>query len=91
MQPFSPANSGSRKLMHNIHLDHLIIPDNAEVPIVGTGYENEFGRKSSSYVTSDADLVVLAKIKKFSFKDNIYYLIVQNKETGVYDVIERSD
>lgn len=42
MQPFKPANSGSRALMSSIHVEHLMVPSHPEVPIIQTGYETEF-------------------------------------------------
>ena len=89
MQPFKPGNSGSRALMASVHAEHLMVPTNGEVPIIQTGFETEFGRTSSSYVEADDNYKVLYKIPKFEFKNNHYYLIVQNMTTGVYDVIER--
>lgn len=89
-QPFNAANSGSRKLMYAIHRDHFLVPEHGEMPIIQTGFENEFGRNSSSFEQSEANYKVLYKIPKFSFKPNIYYyLILQNLDTGEYDVIER--
>ena len=90
LQPFNPANSGSRKLMHAIHLDHFLVLKHGEMPIIQTGFENEFGRNSSSYKTSDYNFRVLYKIPKFSFRPDVYYyLILQNIDTGEYDVMER--
>ena len=90
LQPFNPANSGSRKLMHAIHLDHFLVLKHGEMPIIQTGFENEFGRNSSSYKTSDYNFRVLYKIPKFSFRPDVYYyLILQNLDTGEYDVMER--
>lgn len=89
MQPFKPANSGSRALMFSVHSEHLMVPTHGEVPLVQTGYETEFGVNSTSYVESKANYRVLHKINKFAFKNNHYYLIVQDIDTGVYDVIER--
>lgn len=89
MQPFKPANSGSRALMASVHVEHLMVPTHGEVPIIQTGFETEFGEHSSSYVKSKANYTVLHKINKFEFKDSNYYLIVQDNDTGIYDVIER--
>ena len=89
LQPFKPANSGSRALMSSIHAEHFMVLSNAEVPLVQTGFETEFGRNSTSFVTADTDYKVLHKINKFSFNKNHYYLIVQNMANGEYDVIER--
>jgi DNA-directed RNA polymerase beta subunit len=89
-QPFNAANSGSRKLMYAIHRDQFLIPEHGEIPIIQTGFENEVGRNSSSYVESDFNYKVLYKIPKYSFRPEIYYyLIVQNLDTGEYDLIER--
>ena len=90
MQPCKPANSGSRALMSAVHVEHLMVPLNAEVPIIQTGFETEFGVHSSSYVKSKSNYTILYKISKFEFKDNHYYLIVQDNDTGIYDVIERT-
>ena len=90
MQPFKPANSGSRALMNSVHVEHLMVPKQGEVPIVQTGFETEFGRNSSSYITSNSSYVVLYKIKKFDFTNDHYYLIVQDTKTGEYDIIERT-
>ena len=89
MQPFKPSNSGSRALMYSVHSEHLMVPNHGEVPIVQAGYENEFGRNSTSYVTNDSDYVVISKINKFEGKNDHYYLIVQDIHTGIYDIIER--
>ena len=90
MQPFKPSNSGSRALMNSVHVEHLMVPNHGEVPIIQTGYENEFGRHSSSHVVNDSDYVILSKINKFEGKDDHYYLIIQDIHTGVYDIIERT-
>lgn len=89
MQPFKPANSGSRALMNSVHVEHLTVLNHGEVPIIQTGYETEFGRNSSSHVVNDSDYIVINKINKFEGKEDHYYLIVQDIHTGVYDVIER--
>lgn len=90
MQPFKPANSGSRALMNSIHVEHLLIPSNPEVPCYQTGYENQFGYNSSSWVEAEANYEVVARIEKFSFKPGFhYYLIVHNIDDDSYDMIER--
>ena len=89
-QPFNNTNSGSRKIMFGTHQEHRLPLLNPEVPLIQTGYENEFGKYSSSYVTSDDDYTVIAKIPKFySNPNHAYYLILQNNNTGELDCIER--
>lgn len=89
LQPFAPANSGSRALMASVHAEHLMVPNKGEVPIIQTGFETEFGEHSSSHIRSKSNYTVIDKINKFSFRDDHYYLIVQDMDTGIYDVIER--
>ena len=75
--------------MSAIHNEHHLNLAYGEPAIIQTGYENEFGRTSSSFIEAESDYDVIYKINKFSFNNNHYYLIVQDKNTGVYDVIER--
>lgn len=89
MQPCKPANSGSRALMTSIQTEHILVLNNGEIPILQTGYENEFGKHSTSYVKAKYDYEVIDKIYKYSFSKNCYYLIIRNIQTNEYDVIER--
>lgn len=90
MQPFRPANSGSRALMNAVHTEQLMTLNHSEVPIVQTGYETEFGRNSTSFVSNGSSpYKVIAKVNKFDYTDIHYYLIVQNLDTEEYDIIER--
>lgn len=92
LQPFCNTNSGSRKLMHSTHLEQRLPLLYPEVPIIQTGYENEFGKYASSFYTADGDYVILDKIQKFEdIKDQHYFLITQNIETGQLDIIEKID
>lgn len=89
MQPFKPSNSGSRALMNSIHVEHFMVLNNSETPIIQTGYETEFGEKSTSYVKSDHNYKIINKIYKFTFNQDHYFLILQNLDNGEYDYIER--
>ena len=75
--------------MSAIHNEHHLNLKHAEVPIIQTGFENEFGENSSSFVCAESDYEVIYKINKFSFYNNHYFLIVRDLNTGIYDVIER--
>ena len=50
--------------MSAIHNEHHLNLIHAEVPIIQTGYENEFGENSSSFVRAESDYDVIYKIKK---------------------------
>lgn len=92
LQPFCNTNSGSRKLMHSTHLEQRLPLLYPEVPIIQTGYENEFGKYASSFYKASDDYVVLNKVQKFeNIEDQHYFLIVQNIRTGELDIIEKID
>lgn len=91
LMPFNCVNSGVRKLMFSTNLEQRLPLSNPDVPYVSTGYESQFGEKSSSHKVTDRDYTVLARIPKFSFKPyNHYFLIIIDDTTNVMDVIERS-
>ena len=88
-QPNESLNSSSRKIMFAIQSTHRMNLSKPEVPLIGTGYENEFGVHSSSYVVNDCDRKVLFRINKFSrWPDHHYYLITIN-DNNEMDIIER--
>lgn len=90
LQPFNNTNAGARKLMHSTHRDHIFPLMNGEKAIVETGYEIRFGDLSSSVTSTDSNYKVVAKISKFSFSPNHhYYLIMENTENKMIDVVER--
>ena len=90
MQPFNGCNAGARKLMHNVHRDHVFPLMNGEKAILETGYEIRFGDYSSSITRADSNYQVVAKISKFSFAPNHHYwIIVKDMKTGILDVVER--
>ncbi len=70
--PFAASNSGSRKLMFGTQLEHRLPLIDAEVPYIQTGYEMEFGKKSSSYIEAGESMQVLGIVPKFSWAFCIY-------------------
>lgn len=90
MQPFTNTNSGSRKLMFGVQLEHRLPLMKSEVALVQTGYEAEFGRHSSSFVPCPANYQVVAKIPKFSFApEHHYVLILQDSVRKTISYVER--
>ncbi len=88
--PFNATNSGSRKIMDNIHQSHALVLSRGEVPFIGTGYENKFGDYSSSIVKSDRSYTVIAKIPKFSEAPNHhYYLLLADSFSNTLHIVER--
>ena len=89
-QPFTTANSGSRKILYSTQKEHALPLLNPEVPIIQTGFENRFGDYSSSIIKMNDDYEVLAKISKFSRNPNHHYhLIIKNKRTNQLDLLTR--
>lgn len=90
MQPFVANNSGSRKILFSIQLEHSLPLLKPEIPYIQTGYENSFGDYSSSIIKANDEFEVIDKITKFQEKPNHhYYLITRNKTTNELDMIER--
>lgn len=90
MQPFNNTNSGMRKIMFGTHLEHRLPLMSPEVPLVQTGYENEFGKYSSSFIPAESDYRVVGKVSKFSFDPNThYYIILADDKKKELRVIER--
>lgn len=89
-QPFTTANSGSRKILFSTQKEHALPLLNPEMPIIQTGFENKFGDYSSSITKMDDDYIVLAKISKFSRNPNHHYhFIIRNLRTNRLDVLTR--
>ena len=89
-QPFTTANSGSRKILYSTQKEHALPLLNPEVPIIQTGFENRFGDYSSSIIKMEDDYEVLAKISKFSRNPNHHYiLIMRNMRTNQLHVVTR--
>ena len=92
MMPHNAANSGPRKDMHSVQVEHIYPLLDPEVAYHQTGRENRFAQFSSAYQKNEMDYYVVAKIRKFSFeidpKYDHYFMIVQKRD-GSYHVIER--
>lgn len=88
--PFNATNSGSRKIMDNIHQSHALVLSRGEVPFIGTGYENKFGDRSTSIIKTDRSYQVIAKIPKFLEAPNHhYYLILADSYSNTLHIVER--
>ena len=89
-QPFTTANSGSRKILYSTQKEHALPLLNPEVPIIQTGFENRFGDYSASIIKMEDDYEVLAKISKFSRNPNHHYiLILRNMRTNQLHIVTR--
>lgn len=89
-QPFNNTNSASRKIMFASQDDQILPLMNPEPALIQTGYEDEFGRYSSSLIVAPSNYEMIAKIPKFSYCPDIQYVAVL-KEIGKdnYTIIER--
>ena len=90
MMPFNSMNSGSRKIMHSVQVQHILPLFNPEPALIQTGTETLYGEYNSSYIKVDHDYDLICKIPKFLEKpDHHYYAIIRKSGTNEYDVIER--
>lgn len=89
-QPFNNMNSGSRKIMQGIQMEQATQLLKPEVPIITTGYENQFGELNSNFIRADHNYVVVDKIAKFTNNPNTHYwLILLNVDLNELTCIER--
>ena len=89
-QPFNNTNSSSRKILFSTQFEHSLPLYNSEVALISTGYENEFGRYSSTLKITDRPYEVYAKISKYETRPDYHYWMIF-KDGNKYDVLERID
>ncbi len=90
VMPFPSASSGSRKLLHGTQSEQAMPLTNAEVPIIQTGFENEFGRRSTSFRELDFNGKIVGKIQKYQSRPGHKYYLLVIRDDNVLDVIERT-
>ena len=82
-------NSGARLIMASGFQEQCVILNNPEFPFIYSGYENAFGKYADSITKAESTLRVISVISKFpNLPRHIYYYVVQDVLTGVYDIIE---
>ena len=80
--------SSSRTLMTTGHLKQRTNMNNPEFPKVFTEFYNMVGEHSTGLQRARYNLIVKKKICKFN-DGHLYILVVQNRDTGEYDIIEK--
>ena len=86
---FYPGGSdGSRLNMATQNQKQFVSLLDPDVPRVATGYENAFGRYSKAFKKLEGEWKVVKKIQKFG-NDSVYTLVLYQKETDTYDMIEK--
>lgn len=81
-QPFTPSNSGARKLLYSTQQEHAVGLVHPEVPYCQTGYEIRFGDYSSSIIKAPEDMVTTHIISKYSFAPQQSYTILAVSTDG---------
>lgn len=89
MIPFNSVDSGSRKLMYNVQVEQRLPLINPQVPVVETGYEDQFGEYSSSFRKMPEGATVLDRIEKFSNKPGYHFYLICETESHRIMMIER--
>lgn len=90
-----PMDADSSRLnMLNSNIKQILNPVNPQPARIQTRYENIFGKHSSAYKRLDGSWEVTHKIHKFprsGTKSYVYMLVIYNKDTNTYDMIERCE
>lgn len=92
LMPFTPMCSGSRRILQSTQAEQIHVVSEPEMAIIQSGFENQFGAYSSSFIRASADLRVVRMISKYTFNNlefDEYVLVVQNMYTYEYDIIHR--
>lgn len=90
MMPNNVTNSGARKIMQSTQLEHAMPLLTPELPLLQTGFENEFGKYASSVVKTESPYRVVDVFQRYeNYKNHHYFILIQDLKTGVYDIIER--
>ena len=85
---FPSDTDSSRALMATSQQKQFLTLLHPDVPHVLTGFENAFGKYNRSYLALKGTWEVVDKIDKFG-DGSIYTLVIFNKETKTYDMIEK--
>ena len=75
-----------RCMMFSSEVKQILCIKNPDVPRVLTGYENIFGNISHAFKQLNGDWKVVRKIEKYP---SIYTLVLYNKKTDTYDMVEK--
>lgn len=85
--PGTNMTNGNRLQMFNSHISQAIQLAEAEPPLVHTGFENQVGSYSTGFKKIEGNWKILKKIEKNKYN---YILVVQNEDTGEYDILYRT-
>lgn len=81
--------SGPRAHLFYTHVSKCLVLNNAETPLIYTGYELAYGQRSNGYKTAKSDYQIVKKIIRHrSFPNMKYLLVLLDLNTGVYTVEE---
>ena len=85
-----PANAaGPRQHMFSLHYGQRVCPNNPQSPRVFTGYERTFGKYLNSFIRSDKNYEIVAKISRHSsFPLMSYLLVLKVSGKSEYDVVK---
>lgn len=84
----------SRQCMFTSNIKQILNPVNPQVARIQTRYERLFGKFSSYYKKLEGSWEVVDKIHKYNIegkKSFVYMLVIYNKDTDTYDMIERTE
>lgn len=85
---FPQGVDSSRLYMFTAHLKQCLTLLNPDVPKIQTGFENVVGKYNRAFKSVVGKWKVVDRINKFGDK-GIYILVLYNKKTDTYDMIEK--
>lgn len=93
---FPEYNDSARLIMFGSHISQRVVLNNSEFPKVFTNWENALGDLGSYNTKAKANYKVIKVITKFPNIESAYHVqtalyVVQNTDTGEYDILERHD
>lgn len=83
------STDSSREYMFTSHLKQVLTLLEPDVPRLQTGFENTVGRYNHAYHRLKGTWDVVDVIQKFPGKPGVYTLVLFNRKTNTYDMIEK--
>lgn len=83
------STDSSREYMFTSHLKQVLTLLDPDVPRLSTGFENTVGRYNHAYKKLEGSWEVMDVIEKFPGYNGIYTIVLFNRKTNTYDMIEK--
>ena len=89
LEPWVNSTNSNRGQMFSAHIAQIIGINEAEPPLINTGFENQvFNTSTLGYKKLSGNKLILHKLVKNKF---VYYLVVKDLDTGEIDIVKRQE